>query len=294
MKKSRIIGVTGCMGSGKSTLIHLLAKEIPVIDCDSINAGLLKKDHTGWKALKEAGLLAMSETGETDKPEMARRMFSNPAYKKQVEDILQPLIIEEMDHWKEGLLAMSETGETDKPEMARRMFSNPAYKKQVEDILQPLIIEEMDHWKEGITGLGAIEVPLLFECHLQDHFDSIWCKQVEDILQPLIIEEMDHWKEGITGLGAIEVPLLFECHLQDHFDSIWCVLADDVAIRRLREGRNISEEQARERLAYQFPPTKKAELSNEVLYNNGTIEELKEQMDQLLKKEVSALDRTDS
>lgn len=201
MKKSRIIGVTGCMGSGKSTLIHLLAKEIPVIDCDSINAGLLKKDHTGWKALKEAGLLAMSETGETDKPEMARRMFSNPAYKKQV----------------------------------------------------------------------------------------------EDILQPLIIEEMDHWKEGITGLGAIEVPLLFECHLQDHFDSIWCVLADDdVAIRRLREGRNISEEQARERLAYQFPPTKKAELSNEVLYNNGTIEELKEQMDQLLKKEVSALDRTDS
>ncbi len=201
MKKSRIIGVSGCMGSGKSTLIHLLEKEIPVIDCDSINASLLKKGHPGWMALKKAGLLMEDPNGETDKPAMAKAMFSDPDFKKKV----------------------------------------------------------------------------------------------EDILQPLILQEMENWKQSIEGLGAIEVPLLFECGLEDHFDSLWCVLADDeVALKRLEEGRHISREEAQSRLAYQFPPAKKAELSDEVLYNNGTIEELKKQMDVLLKKEVSALDRTDS
>ena len=41
MKK---IGLTGVMGAGKSSVIEILKqKQIPVLDCDAINASLLEK-----------------------------------------------------------------------------------------------------------------------------------------------------------------------------------------------------------------------------------------------------------
>ena len=42
MKK---IGLTGVMGAGKSSVIEILKqKQIPVLDCDAINASLLEKE----------------------------------------------------------------------------------------------------------------------------------------------------------------------------------------------------------------------------------------------------------
>lgn len=94
-----VIGLTGTMGSGKSTVRQLLASQIPATDCDAINAALLQKGAAGYEALLQAGLLPLNDNLEADKVQMAQRMFFDPAYRKDCEGILHPLIRQSMKEW---------------------------------------------------------------------------------------------------------------------------------------------------------------------------------------------------
>lgn len=108
--------------------------------------------------------------------------------------------------------------------------------------------------------------------------------KMEAILQPLIIAQMDEWLASQENVCAVEVPLLFECGLQDHFDAVWTVTcSNDTALERLEQGRNIEADEAKRRLALQYPPAKKAELSHVVLHNDGTMEDLHKQIEENLK-----------
>lgn len=93
------IGLTGSMGSGKSTLRRILSGVMPVTDADAINARLLEKGNAGWRALKEAGLLYAGPDGSVDKEAMAQAMFTDPVYRKKAQDLLHPLILQEMMRW---------------------------------------------------------------------------------------------------------------------------------------------------------------------------------------------------
>lgn len=107
----KTIGLTGTMGSGKSTVLSLLKERIPVIDCDSINRDLLLPGHAGYVALQKAGLLLTREDGTADTAAMSARMFSQDGaeYRKETETILQNLILEQMKAWMQdqnGLCAV--------------------------------------------------------------------------------------------------------------------------------------------------------------------------------------------
>ena len=43
-QKKKVIGITGSMGSGKSEISRYLRKKYPVLDCDQVNADLLKRE----------------------------------------------------------------------------------------------------------------------------------------------------------------------------------------------------------------------------------------------------------
>lgn len=98
-KKIQTLGITGSMGSGKSAVRQILAQYIPTIDCDGINRELLKKDHEGWSALKQADLFYGDGNGEINKQAMADAMFEDAKIRQKMEAILQPLIIQKMDEW---------------------------------------------------------------------------------------------------------------------------------------------------------------------------------------------------
>ena len=96
MKK---IGLTGVIGAGKSSVIHLLQKNgIKVLDCDKINHDLLQKGKKGYQKLVSIYHdLILDENHNIDKAKMANVIFKNDESRKLVESFLHPMIKEEID-----------------------------------------------------------------------------------------------------------------------------------------------------------------------------------------------------
>lgn len=84
---------------------------------------------------------------------------------------------------------------------------------------------------------------------------------------------------------VIEVPLLFECGLQDIFDEVWVVKApQSVMIERLIKRDSLSKEDALKRISSQMPLTQKAQLADRVIENSGSVNDLKKQIEDILKE----------
>ncbi len=95
-----VIALTGGIGSGKSSVSHRFeALGVPVIDADIIareqvlpgSAALEEiKAHFGSQIIKQDGCL--------DREELRRLVFDSPAKRQQLEQILHPRILKEMQH----------------------------------------------------------------------------------------------------------------------------------------------------------------------------------------------------
>lgn len=110
--------------------------------------------------------------------------------------------------------------------------------------------------------------------------DETLREKVESILHPLIFKEMETWiSKQNAPLIFVEMPLLFEIGAQSHFDEVWCVVSDrEISLKRLEEGRNISFKEALARWNAQLSPELKMASSTYVIYNNGTVEQLRQQL----------------
>lgn len=97
-----VIGLTGSIGMGKSTAANMLREMgIPVHDADLAVHALLA---AGGKAVAAVGAIfpeAMkkNESGQDyiDRQALGRTVFSDPAKKKKLEDMLHPLVRAESD-----------------------------------------------------------------------------------------------------------------------------------------------------------------------------------------------------
>lgn len=87
------------MGAGKSSVIAILKEQnVPVLDCDRINAELLQKGNAGYIALtNKYGHQICDEQMMIDKQKMSNLMFEQPQVKKEMEAILHPLIKQEIE-----------------------------------------------------------------------------------------------------------------------------------------------------------------------------------------------------
>ena len=90
--------------------------------------------------------------------------------------------------------------------------------------------------------------------------------------------------ESCAGMViAVEVPLLFETNLSDWFDRIAVVDASEtLQVERLRLRNNLNEAEARRRLAAQWPLSRKCELADYILSNDGPAQELETAVQNLL------------
>ena len=102
-------------------------------------------------------------------------------------------------------------------------------------------------------------------------------KKLEDVLHPQIRQEIckffeQNKKEKLLFVG---IPLLFEANMQDLFDKILFIYTDDdIRLKRLLLRNGYSVEYAKARLNSQMRQEEKAQKSDYVINNNGSIEEL--------------------
>ena len=94
----RVIGLTGGIASGKTTVSNLFKiSGVPVIDADLVARQVVEKGTVGLSALvNRFGEAILNTDGTLNRTELGKRMFSEEAIRSEVNDILQPLIRQEI------------------------------------------------------------------------------------------------------------------------------------------------------------------------------------------------------
>ena len=111
-------------------------------------------------------------------------------------------------------------------------------------------------------------------------------KRLEAIIHPRVRvgweKQIEQWREQKRPVGMVVIPLLIEVDLQDSFDAVLCVACTANTQRaRLRE-RNWSDDQIADRIAAQMDIAQKMNLADHVLWNEGTLKQLGEQLNGFL------------
>jgi dephospho-CoA kinase len=92
--KPFLLGITGGIGSGKSSVSRLLASfcRSPLIDVDECCRHLLEVGQPGWQSLRErfSGQFLL-ENGRVDRAGLRERLFADPVLRRQVDALLHPL-----------------------------------------------------------------------------------------------------------------------------------------------------------------------------------------------------------
>lgn len=93
-----IIGLTGTMGSGKTTVADMLSQMgATVIDADKISKQLTRKNGKALPYIqKEFGDAVFDADGELKRDELAKIVFNDLAANEKLNAIIHPLVISEM------------------------------------------------------------------------------------------------------------------------------------------------------------------------------------------------------
>jgi dephospho-CoA kinase len=91
-----IIGLTGGIGSGKSTVAEIFLKNgFFVIDADMVSREVVEPGSAVLSEItEEFGDHVLDETGQLDRGRMAEIVFKNPEKRKILENLIHPAIIE--------------------------------------------------------------------------------------------------------------------------------------------------------------------------------------------------------
>ena len=114
---ARIIGITGGIASGKSTVTEFLRQQgYQVIDADQVVHELQEPGGRLYQALLSAfGLAILQEDGRLDRPKLGAMIFGNPELLAQSSQIQNQIIREELAHRRDLLAETEDTFFMDLP-----------------------------------------------------------------------------------------------------------------------------------------------------------------------------------
>lgn len=138
ISETTVIGVTGGIGSGKSTVCALLAEVgAVVIDADQISRQLTAAGGLAVPSIEaEFGASSVSADGSMDRAFMRQLVFSDAQAKHRLESILHPLI-SALSAQREAVARAAEV------------------KLIVHDV--PLLIESFGSWRERLSEVWVVD-----------------------------------------------------------------------------------------------------------------------------------------
>ena len=132
---------------------------------------------------------------------------------------------------------------------------------------------------------GQLDRSLIAERVFGDDEARAW---LEGELWPRVGQRVADWKQEVDALdppppvAVVEVPLLFESGMEAAFDATIAVVADE-SVREERAGAR-GHAAVSERAGRQLSQKEKAERADFEVRNDGTLDELRETLSQVLAK----------
>jgi dephospho-CoA kinase len=177
LKPTGTIGLTGALGSGKSTVARFLKNSLAAeyIDVDLICRHLLKPNARGWNALRQSLDREFFKADETvDRARLRHALFGDDTLRARVNRLLHPLAREEVEMRVQRIARLS-------------------------------------------GGPVVVEVPLLFEAGWEDIFDRIIVVYADCITCRARIMRRDGVSSAAASSGlAAQSSLLAKAMQADH------------------------------------------------------------------------------
>ena len=151
---------------------------------------------------------------------------------------------------------------------------------------KPALKEIQDHFGSGIiTAEGKLDRNKLREIIATDAEERKW---LESVLHPKIGEQITKEISESTSVYTLFVaPLLLETNSQEMCSRVVVVdVPKDVQIQRTAKRDKVSSNQVEQMVAAQMKREKRLEKADDILLNNGTIEDLEKQVEELHKKYI--------
>lgn len=149
----------------------------------------------------------------------------------------------------------------------------PAYLKIIAEFGQDILLEngEIDRQK-----LGAI-------IFYQEEKRQLLNQIVHPEVRKRMMEKIQKASENQEEVIILDIPLLFESKLTFMVEKTILVYVDrETQLKRLMQRNQLSEADAQARVNSQMPLAEKVKLANAVIDNNGSIEETKKQLIEIL------------
>ena len=119
--------------------------------------------------------------------------------------------------------------------------------------------------------------------------DSAARGKLEAILHPRIRalwqDQIETWRAEGKPLAVVVIPLLFETNAGGQFDATVCVACSPATQRRRLGERGWTPEQIEQRAAAQWPVEKKMARADFVVWSEGGLDVLAEQLDRIFRAE---------
>ncbi|KTD23442.1 dephospho-CoA kinase [Legionella lansingensis] len=138
-----------------------------------------------------------------------------------------------------------------------------------------------DHFGEAIiTADNKLNRRALRNIIFDDPKERLW---LERLLHPLIRKRIKEKLRGSkSAYSVIEIPLLNDREGYPYLNRILLVLADrEHQIQRVMARDKTSREHAKAILAVQLDDSKRKEIADDIIFNNGTLSELEEKIENL-------------